>query len=41
MIAKELLLYLTHLTLTATDRKMDWIGTGEQWLKVITQPYHE
>lgn len=33
-IAKDLLAHLTHLTLTATNGKIEWIGTYEAWQKV-------
>ena len=34
MINKLLKAYLNNLVLTATDGKVEWIGTASQWAKV-------
>lgn len=40
-IAKDLLARLTHLTLVGIDDEgqMEWVGTDEQWRKVIQTEY--
>lgn len=35
--AKNLLSRLNHLTLTATDGQIEWIGTDNAWTRVIQE----
>ncbi len=39
MKAFELLSKLRHLTLTATDGKLEWIGTYRQWMDASEEEY--